>query len=231
MKYLPLFIDLKDRPCLIIGGGEVAARKANLLIQANAKVTIVSPKISMSTQALVENNQANWLQSEFDHRRLEEQILVIASTNDMASNRHIYQQAKQRNILVNVVDCPELCDFILPSILDRSPVIIAVSSGGHSPILARQLRAKLGTMIPPSYGRLADLVGSYRDAVKDKFPKLSMRRRFWESILRGEVANHVLAGRDDLGERTLQAVLADIGPEESQQGEVYLVGAGPSDPE
>ena len=231
MEYLPLFVDLKDRMCLVVGGGEIAARKAGLLLKANAKVTMVAPDISASTKALVENEQVIWLKKSFEKTQLAEQTLVIAATDNNDVNKAVYQQAKALNILVNVADCPELCDFILPSILDRSPVIVAVSSGGHSPILARQLRARLETLIPPGYGNLAALVGRYRDAVKAKFSKLSMRRRFWETVLQGQVADHVLAGRDELGEQTLQAVLSDVSPEELQQGEVYLVGAGPGDPE
>lgn len=231
MEYLPLFVDLNDRPCLVVGGGEIAARKANLLLKASAKVTIVAPEISVSTQSLVDEQQVTWLQAKFNGEQLADQKLVIAATDKQAVNQYVYEQAKSHGILVNVADCPELCDFILPSILDRSPIVVAVSSGGKSPILARQLRARLETLIPPGYGKLADLVGRYRDAVKAKFSKLSMRRRFWETVLQGQVADHILAGRDDLGEQTLQSILEDVSPEELQQGEVYLVGAGPGDPE
>lgn len=231
MEYLPLFVDLNDRACLVVGGGEIAARKASLLLKANAKVTIVAPALSPSTQSLVDSEQVTWLDTIFADTHLDEQSLVIAATDKNDVNKKVYQQAKANNVLVNVADCPELCDFILPSILDRSPLVVAISSGGHSPILARQLRARLETLIPPSYGRLANLVGGYRDAVKAKFSKLDMRRRFWETILQGQVADHVLAGRDELGEQTLQAILDDASSDELQQGEVYLVGAGPGDPE
>ncbi len=231
MKYLPLFAHLKGRPCLVVGGGKIAAHRARLLIKCHAKVTIVAPKISMSIQTLIYDKQADWLQAEFDDFHLIYQKLVIAATNSKVVNRLVYQQAKQHDILVNVADCPELCDFIVPSILDRSPVIIAVSSGGHSPTLSRQLRSRLETLIPVSYGRLAKLIGRYRETVKAKFSKLSMRRRFWEAILQGPVVDHVLAGRDNLGERTLRAILDGIRPDQLKQGEVYLVGAGPGDPE
>lgn len=231
MEYLPLFVDLNDRACLVVGGGEIAARKASLLIKANAKVTLVAPELSVSSQALIDTKQASWTQAKFEAAHLDQQRLVIAATDKQDVNQHVYDQAKKSDVLVNVADCPELCDFILPSILDRSPLVVAISSGGHSPILARQLRARLETLIPPSYGRLASLVGRYRDAVKAKFSKISMRRRFWESVLQGQVADHVLAGRDDIGEQVLQSVLSEANPEEYQQGEVYLVGAGPGDPE
>lgn len=231
MEYLPLFVDLKDRPCLVVGGGDIAARKSGLLRKAQAKVTIVSPAVSATTQALIDAGEVTWLNAKFSAEQLQDNSLVIAATDNETVNRDVYHEAKAQKILVNVADCPELCDFILPSILDRSPIVVAVSSGGKSPILARQLRARLETLIPPSYGRLADLVGRYRQAVQDKLPKLSMRRRFWESVLQGKVADHVLAGRDEIGEQTLQAILDETQTDDHQQGEVYLVGAGPGDPE
>ncbi len=231
MEYLPLFVDLKNRPCLVVGGGEIAARKANLLLKAQANVTLVAPSISASTQALVDSKDVAWVNTEFSSNLMDGCSLVIAATDNEQVNRDVYYHAKQRNIWVNVADCPELCDFILPSILDRSPIVVAVSSGGTSPILARQLRTRLETLIPPTYGKLAELVGRYRSAVQTKLPKLSMRRRFWESILQGKVADHILAGRDELGTKLLQATLEKSNSDELLTGEVYLVGAGPGDPE
>ncbi len=231
MDYLPLFVDLKNRPCLVVGGGDIAARKAGLLLKAQADVTIVAPDVSVSTQALIDADKVEWINALFIADFLTDCILVIAATDNEHVNREVYQQAKQRNILVNVADCPELCDFILPSILDRTPIVVAISSGGKSPILARQLRARLETLIPPTYGQLADLVGRYRTKVQAKFPKISMRRRFWESVLQGKVADHILAGRDQEGETSLQALLEQTQTDDLQSGEVYLVGAGPGDPE
>ncbi|MBL1320130.1 MAG: uroporphyrinogen-III C-methyltransferase [Methylophaga sp.] len=231
MEYLPIFVDLKNRPCLVVGGGDIAARKAGLLRKAQAKVTVVAPKVSATMQALIDTDELSWIDGVFSKDLLLGNRLVIAATDDEKVNQEVYQQAKQNNILVNVADCPELCDFILPSILDRSPIVIAVSSGGRSPILARQLRARLETLIPPAYGKLAELVGRYRNVVQNKLPKLSMRRRFWESVLQGKVADHILAGRDQQGENTLQALLEQTQTNDLQKGEVYLVGAGPGDPE
>lgn len=231
MEYLPLFVDLKDRKCIVVGGGEIAARKAGLLRRSNAAVSIVAPKVSSSTQAMIDAGEVIWLNTIFSAELLSDQFLVIAATDDEAVNRDVYHHAKAKNILVNVADCPELCDFILPSILDRSPIVVAISSGGASPILARQLRARLETLIPPSYGRLATLVGRYRDVVKKRLSTLAMRRRFWETVLQGKVASHVLAGRDELGEQILNDLLDNVDHAELKQGEVYLVGAGPGDPE
>lgn len=231
MDYLPLFVDLKNRQCLVVGGGDIAARKAGLLLRAKATVVIVAPKLSASTQELVDTERVTWLNERFDPKHLLGKLLVIAATDIETVNRDIHHHAKANNILVNVADCPDLCDFILPSILDRSPIVVAVSSGGQSPILARQIRARLETLIPPTYGKLAKLVGGYRDAVKAKLPTIDMRRRFWEDVLQGKVSDHVLAGRDKLAEQTLNALLEQSDAAELQQGEVYLVGAGPGDPE
>ena len=231
MEYLPIFIDLNARVCVVVGGGEIAARKVRLLRKANAMVTIVAPKLSVSTQALLEQNEVNWLNSKFNEEHLGKCSLVIAATDNDEINRDVYKQAKAKNILVNVADCPELCDFILPSVLDRSPIVIAVSSGGKSPILARQLRARLETFIPQTYGNLANLLGRYRSAVKDKFPKISQRRRFWEKVLQGKTADHMLAGRSDVAESVLQSTLEQSQIKDLERGEVYLVGAGPGDPE
>ncbi|MDF1587977.1 MAG: siroheme synthase CysG [Gammaproteobacteria bacterium] len=231
MEYLPLFVDLKGRECIVVGGGEIAARKAGLLLKAQANVTIIAPNVSTSTTSLIENKHVTWLQDTFKPEQLSDQLLVIAATDIDTVNRDVHKYAKSKNILVNVADCPELCDFILPSILDRTPIVVAVSSGGKSPILARQLRARLETLIPPSYARLADMVGRYRDAVKDKLPTIDMRRRFWETILQGKVAEHVLAGRDELAQNVMEATLADTKLDDMDKGEVYLVGAGPGDPD
>lgn len=231
MDFLPIFLDLKQQPCLVVGGGEIAARKAGLLVKAQASVTIVAPALSASTQKLVDNQQVHWLEAKFDASQLSQERLVIAATDDASVNEAVYEAAKDRNILVNVADSPDHCDFILASILDRSPIVVAVSSGGDSPVLARNLRARLETLIPPSYSKLGDLVGRYRDKVKQKFENVSQRRRFWESVLEGPVADHIMAGREALAEKTLLEKLQDPDNKDLGRGEVYLVGAGPGDPD
>ncbi len=231
MDYLPLFVDLKNKSCLVVGGGDIAARKAGLLIRAGAIVTIVAPEVSESSKSLIDDGLVNWLGAYFSDDIVMSFSLVIAATDSDEVNRQVYHYAKTHHVLVNVADEPELCDFILPSILDRSPIVVAVSSGGKSPILARQLRARLETLIPKSYGNLASLVGGYRGVVKAKFSTLAMRRRFWESILQGPVAEHVLAGRDSLAESVLNTAIENTDPNSLDTGEVYLVGAGPGDPE
>lgn len=235
MDYLPIFIDVKHRHCLVVGGGEIAARKASLLLKAQATVTLVAPEITEMSRKLLDDanyqGRVVWIHERFSPHYLNEQMLVIAATDDEKVNLEVYQAAKAKKILANVVDQSEKCDFILPSVLDRSPIVVAISSGGKSPVLARQLRARLETLIPPAYSKLGLLVGEYRDRVKAKFSQLTQRRRFWESVLQGPVTDHVLAGRDELAIKALEAFIEETADNALQQGEVYLVGAGPGDPD
>ncbi len=155
MKYLPIFYDLSVRSCLVVGAGEIAARKVRQLRKAEASVTVIAPEICEELQDLADSNDINYIAEQFSEEALDEKMLVIAATNDEEVNKQISGLAKARNIPVNVVDNPDLCSFIMPSIVDRDPVQIAISTGGASPVLARLLRARLETLIPASYGRLA----------------------------------------------------------------------------
>ena len=231
MKHLPLFFDIRQRPCLVVGGGEVAARKVEALLRAGGRITVVSPTL---IPPLSEHNQSGkivHLAETFDDRHLKDCILVVAATADGELNRRVSELARQHNIPVNVVDRPELCTFIFPSIIDRAPVTVAVSTGGAAPVLARLLRARLETMIPAGYGRLAELAAGFRAAVKARFPKMIQRRRFWEQTLQGPVAEMVYAGRDEAAAVALQTALDKADAGSLDRGEVYLVGAGPGDPD
>ena len=210
MDFLPIFLDIRAQPCLVVGGGEVAARKCALLQRAGARVTALAPAL-------------------FRDESLDGFVLAIAATGDDAVNRAVAAAARARRIPVNVVDQPALCSFILPSIIERAPLIVAVSSGGASPVLARLLRARLESLIPAGYGRLAALAGAFRDRVKARF-KPPQRRRFWERVLQGPIAELVLSGRDAEARKALQAALDDTRLAFSG-GEVSLVGAGPGDPD
>lgn len=232
MRFLPLFIRLTNRPCLVVGGGEIAARKVELLRRAGAVVRIVAPTLCPPLQGLYEQGQVHWRQGEFDMADLDEVVLVVAATNDAAVNETLSHEADRRRLPVNVVDRPELCSFIFPSIIDRSPVVVAVSSGGASPVLARLLRARLETLIPTAYGNLATLLEGFRETVKQRLPTSRERRRFWERILNGPVPEQVFAGRQERATALLQEALHEQRPESgSDVGEVYLVGAGPGDPD
>lgn len=197
MEYLPIFIQIKHRPCLVVGGGSIAARKVALLRKAQADVTVVSPELCGELQTLKQENQIKHQAREFDDNDLDECVAVIAATDQCSVNEHVSELAHKLRLPVNVVDNPDLCSFIMPSIIDRSPVVIAVSTGGSSPVLARLIRTKLEGSIPAAYGRLAKLVESFRDKVKTAFPNVESRRTFWETILEGKVAELVFTGHDN----------------------------------
>nr|WP_246589986.1 siroheme synthase CysG [Marinobacterium ramblicola] len=227
---MPLFFDLKNRVALLIGGGDVALRKARLLVRAGARVRIVSREVDPELDDLVELHGGQVIIGEYHPALMDEVALVVAATDDQALNERVHYDAVARSLPVNVVDNPALCTFVFPAIVDRSPIVIGVSSGGQSPVLARLLRAKLETLIPSGYSRLGKLVGGFRDQVKARFGSVNERRKFWEQVLQGEVAERVFAGRDDEAAQLLERALesAETG---SSVGEVYLVGAGPGDPE
>jgi len=233
MDFLPIFLNIRDQPCLVVGGGEIAARKTMLLLRAGARVTILAPEITQAFDAYLAAGKITHLAAKFTPDVLgagvPDYALVFAATDDSAVNKQISDCAKARRIPVNAVDQPELCSFIMPSIVDRSPVIVAVSSGGASPVLARLLRARLESFIPASYGRLALLVASFRDAAKARL-KPAERRRFWERVLQGPIAELVFSGRDADARVALQASLDDTRLTLSG-GEVSLVGGGPGDPD
>jgi uroporphyrin-III C-methyltransferase/precorrin-2 dehydrogenase/sirohydrochlorin ferrochelatase len=229
MDHLPIFINVRQNPCLVIGGGDIALRKINLLIKAQAKVDCLSPLFCEGITNLSQNGDVNLIQKRFESDDIKDYAIIIASTDDSSVNALISKSAKKARIPVNVVDSPELSSFIMPSIVDRSPVIIAVSSAGRAPVLARIIRAKLETVIPSAYGVLAEIAGEYRQKVKDRFSKIKDRRAFWESIFSGVIAEKVFSGRineakDDIDKQLKRA-------SEIELGEVYLVGAGPGDPD
>jgi len=231
VNYLPIFLKVTDRPCLVVGGGKVAARKVALLLRAGARVTVVAPHCSGELRELASGEQVICRERNFEAGDIDGMVLAIAATDDEAVNRAVSELAKQRGIPVNVVDNPGLCSFIMPSIIDRSPVQVAVSTGGASPVLARLLRARLESFIPSAYGRLARLVDEYRQHVKRRFPDAGHRRYFWESILQGRVAELLFAGQEEKARTALQAAIDDTGENFDSGGEVYLVGAGPGDPD
>jgi uroporphyrin-III C-methyltransferase/precorrin-2 dehydrogenase/sirohydrochlorin ferrochelatase len=231
MDYFPVFLKVEGRPCLVVGGGKVAARKVMSLLRAGGHVTVVAPQICDELQAQVERDAVTLVGRDFSAADIEGMVLAIAATDDTAVNRSVYELASRQGIPVNVVDNPELCSFIVPSIVDRSPVQVAVSTGGASPVLARLLRARLESFIPAAYGRLAQLVDDCRQQVKQRFSDVDQRRYFWESVLQGRVAELLFAGQEELARRALQEAIDDAGEKHEASGEVYLVGAGPGDPD
>ena len=229
MDFLPLFHKLKDRLVLVVGGGEVAVRKARLLADAGARLRVVAPHIRTELSDMVEAGGGELLLRGYEAQDLEGVALIIAATDDEPLNAQISTQAQALGIPVNVVDAPALCSVIFPAIVDRSPLIVAITSGGDAPVLARLIRAKIETWIPSTYGQLAGLAKKFRAQVKTLFPNVQQRRVFWEDVFQGQVAESVFAGKLHEGERLLSEKVKGAAPQ--MLGEVYLVGAGPGDPD
>ena len=226
MDYLPIFAAVKERPVLVIGGGEVAARKIAFLLRAGAQVQVVAQRLEPHLTMLADEQAINWRATEFDESQLDAVFLVIAATDDAALNRRIFDAANARHRLVNVVDDQPLCSFIFPSIVDRSPLLVAISSGGNAPVLARLLREKIEALLPGNLGRMAEVAGRWRTRIKAFRRTTDERRRFWESAFRGRFASLMAAGDEPGAERALEAELQQPA---SSSGEIILVGAGPGD--
>ncbi len=231
MDYLPIFLDLRGKNSLVVGGGDTAARKASLLLGAGAWVTVVAPgSLSEAFATLNGTDRIIHRQTSFDASQLEGMELVFAASDDPVLDKQVYDAARIRRLPVNVVDKPEICSFIMPSIIDRSPVVVAVSSGGEAPVLSRLLRARLETLIPAAYGRLAALAGRFKSRVRQHFSTTDQRRKFWENALLSPIAEMVFAGREQEAEAALAKMLDEAG-NTPEGGEVYLVGAGPGNPD
>lgn len=229
MDFLPLFTDLHNKPCLLVGGGQVALRKARLLCKSGGQLRVVAHDISVELESLCAEHGGECLVADYSEALLSDVFLVVAATDDAALNARVSADCHARHIPVNVVDSPELCSVILPAIIDRSPLVIAVSSGGKSPVLARLMRTKLESSIPAAYGRLATLFGAYRERVKAKIASIDDRRYFWENTLEGPIAEMVFAGKERQAEEELAALIDGAALDE--RGEVFLIGAGPGDPD
>ncbi len=226
MPYLPLFLDSEGRNALMVGGGAVATRKAELLLRAGVLLTVVAPDIHAD---LVGDDRACCHHRRFELGDLDGADLVFAATDDAALNREIAAHCRARKILCNAATDSQGGDFILPSVIDRDPIQVAISTSGASPLLARLIRGRLETLLPESYGRLAALLERFRGAVKRTVPAAS-RRRFWQEVLEGPVADLVHGGRDDEAETVLTRLL-EAPDQLDTNGEVFIVGAGPGDPD
>ncbi|HAT2713181.1 TPA: uroporphyrinogen-III C-methyltransferase [Aeromonas hydrophila] len=228
MDYLPIFCRLDNKPVLLVGGGEVAERKARLLLDAGAQLTVVAPELDPELAELAANGSIEWLAGEFAPQQLTGKWLVVAATDRREVNALVYQSANQARIFANVVDDPKRSSFIMPSIIDRSPLMVAISSGGKAPVLARLLREKLEALLPQHLGAVAAFAGSLRERVKARFASMDERRRFWERLLGADRLGQALARGDSASANQLaDSLFAD---ESQTGGEVVLVGAGPGDP-
>lgn len=230
MDFLPLFHNLRGRLVVVVGGGDIALRKARLLTEAGARLRVVAPEITPQLAQLVTQHGGENLLQAYQTEQLAGAQLVIAATDNEALNAEVSRDAQALHLPVNAVDAPELCTVIFPAIVDRSPLLIAVSTGGHAPVLARLTRARIETLFPHAWGRLAQLAQRFRGQVKAAFPAINQRRVFWEDAFQGDIAERVFSGQEAEAERLL---LERLQQQQGQryQGEVYLVGAGPGDPD
>ena len=230
MDLLPIFLNIKNKKCVVVGGGEVAFRKATLLLRAGADLHIVAPLVSDELRKLRLDRDCTITLKIFEEADLNDAVLIVAATDDLEINERVSVIASKLNIPVNVVDQPHLCSFIMPSIVDRSPIVVAISSGGTSPILTRRLKELNETMIPGRIDKLAELLGSFRGRVKTEIDDFSERIRFWENVLDSEIPELVYNGQDDEARSALDNWLTNS-QSDRVGGEVYLVGAGPGDPD
>ncbi|MFJ3268901.1 siroheme synthase CysG [Serratia liquefaciens] len=227
MDYLPIFCQLQHKACLLVGGGEIAERKARLLLDAGAALTVNACSFSPQFHEWAALGRVTLAEGEFSAALLAEKWLVIAATDRVEVNALVYQCANQQRVFCNVVDDPKRASFIMPSIIDRSPIMVAVSSGGKAPVLARLLREKLEAMLPQHLGKLAQLGGSLRQRVKKHFSDIGTRRRFWEKLFAHDRLAQSLANDDQpLADRQIEELFSH---QQQQCGEVVLVGAGPGD--
>lgn len=221
MKYFPVFLDANYISAMIIGGGEVASRKIELLLKSTTNITVMSKDVCASVERLINLHQLTWLKHNYQTGHFSHINIVIAATDDSSVNKAISEEARTLNILTNVVDQPELCTYITPAIIDRSPMIIALSSSGSAPILIRMLREQIEKTLPQGYGKLADFSFKFREHVKARVKGIRNRRSFWESTLRGPIGQAVLDGKQQQAEQQLIAsIKQEIAP---PSGEIIFI--------
>ncbi len=232
MQNYPIFVDLKGQKCLVVGGGDVAARKIRLQLKAGAHIVVIAPKLCQTIQDEMFDSITH-IKREFEETDITGYRLITAATSDSDVNRKISELSQALNIPVNVVDQPDLCSFITPSIVDRDSVTIAVSTGGGAPVLARHLRGKIESFIPSRYGDLANAMRDYRACSMQQIPDEDERRHFWDGVLQSSIAEKFLAGDDEEARAALDIAIETYqSTDKSEQiGEVWLIGAGPGDPE
>jgi uroporphyrin-III C-methyltransferase / precorrin-2 dehydrogenase / sirohydrochlorin ferrochelatase len=239
MDYLPVFLDLAERRALVVGGGAVAARKVELLLKAHARVRVIAPELTEELQLYRDAGRIEHIAAPFEPSHFADAVFAIAATDRTEVNRAVAAAGAARNVFVNVVDDADASSCILPAIVDRSPVIVAVGTSANAPTLARRVRAQLEAMLPQRLGELARLAGQMRERVRQALPDVQRRRRFWDRLFSGRVASQVLAGQrvaaETLLEQELTEAAADPGAARETmarapgRGEVYLIGAGPGD--
>ena len=233
MDHLPIFLNVKGQRALVVGEGTLAARKADLLVRAGCDLTVIAPTPNKDLARLLQEHQITHKTGDLNAKDLDDCAIAFGAASDTAVNRKLHDLATASGVPVNISDDPELCDFIMPALVDRSPVLIAIGSGGTSPLLTRMLRARFETTIPAAYGRVAEFAGQYRQRVKDSIPNMTRRRRFWETMIAGPVAEHLFSGQEESAAALMDKLLGEAATDSDSppRGEVYLVGTGPGDPD
>ena len=231
MDYFPAFLRLQGKHVLIVGGGNVAARKLRQLSDAGARLTIVAPETVAVIDALASTGHVRHLRRRFRPSDIDGHWLVVSATNNSRVEREVATAAEQRRVFCNAVDDKENCSYITPAIIDRSPVLIAVSSGGSAPVLARRIRVDIETLLPARLGELARLAGRWRERVAATLAEFRLRLRFWERVFDGRIEQAVFAGHDDVAEQMMADLLTNAANDDVNTGHAWLVGAGPGDPE
>jgi len=229
MKYFPIFLDAKFIKAIVIGGGDVAARKIELLLKTTTNITVMSAELSASVERLVEDHNLCWLKHNYKSGCIEDSNLVIAATDNTEVNQHVAAEASGQGLLTNVVDQPELCTYITPSIIDRDPILIAMSSSGSAPILLRMLREPIEKTLPDGYGKLADFSLKFREHVKARIKGIRNRRTFWENVLRGRVGQLILNNQNTEAEKLLISSLKET--IKAPQGEIVFIHTLAGDPD
>ncbi|MFQ5438126.1 MAG: siroheme synthase CysG [Paracoccaceae bacterium] len=233
MDYLPIFLDIQNRKVIVEGGETIAARRVERALDAGARVELFNAELSDEFRELLAHPNL------VHHRRaartddLDGAAVAYGATGDAARDAALFKAARSHGVLCNIADVAEYCDFITPSVVDRSPLVVAISSGGAAPVIARILRARIESVLPPAYGRLAELVGRFREHVSEGIRKSLDRRRFWEGMIEGPVGDLFLSGAAKSAEKHLLAEIEAASRKAPGKpvGEVYLVGAGPGDPD
>ncbi len=235
MKHFPTFFTLQDRTVAVIGGSAMALQRIRLLLQAGSRVALFARTLEPALAELVLEGAVRWQAHSVRQANFAGAALAFVATGDAAEDAVATELARAAGVPVNVVDRPELCDFIMPAIVERGPVTIGISTGGASPVLARSLRGRIEAALPARLGALARLAAEFRDRAKAAIAGATERRRFWETVLEGPVGEAALAGDESGARRRLQALLDGGAPAEARAeahaGAVYIVGAGPGDPD
>lgn len=232
MDFLPVYLNVRGRPAIVVGGGAIAARKAELLVRAGARVTVIAPHLGPAFETLLASGQVEHRSERFAPAAITGAAVIIAATDQATINALVSEAARASGIPINVVDDIELSTFIVPAIVDRDPVIVAVGTSGNAPVLARYVRERIEALLPPQLGKLATLAGRWRRRVARTLKSVLERRRFWERIFSGPVATQALAGHGAQAEFELRRELKRSAAAPSNGvGEVYIVGAGPGDPD